>query len=98
MAANTTEAKQHAHHLLDQLGPNQFAAVVHLLESMVSSEEDGDTLSKAERKAIAAADEWLKHNQPIPHEEVLAEFGLTMADWEKMGQEPLPEEAPRRNG
>jgi hypothetical protein len=88
---------QHAHHLLGQLGPGQLAAVVHLLEAMVSP-EDGDTLSDAERKAVAEADEWLKNNRPIPHEEVLAEFGLTMADWEKMGQEPLPEESPRRNG
>jgi len=96
--STTSEAKQHAHHLLDQLGPGQLAAVVHLLETMVSPDEDGDTLSNAERKAVAEADEWLEHNQPIPHEEVLAEFGLTMADWEKMCQEPLPEETPRRNG
>jgi hypothetical protein len=68
---------QHAHHLLDQLGPDQLTAVVHLLETMVPPEEDRDTLSSAERKAIGEADEWLKHNQPIPHEEVLAEFGLT---------------------
>ena len=52
----------------------------------------------AERQAVAKADEWLKHNQPIPHEKVLAEFGLTMADWEKMGQEPPEEETPRRDG
>ena len=71
--------------------------MVHLLETMISPDKDGDTLSKAERQAIAEADEWLKHNQPIAHEDVLAEFGLTMADWEKMGREPAPEE-PRRNG
>ncbi len=86
--------KQHAHRLIDQLGPGQLAAVVHLLETMVPAEEDTGTLSQA----VAEADEWLKHNQPIPHEEVLAEFGLTMSDWEKMGAEPLPEETPRRNG
>ncbi len=80
--------KEHAHELLDRLGPNQVEAVVRLLEVMVSPEEDGDTLSPAEAKAVAEADEWLKHNQPIPHEEVLAEFGLTMADWEKMSREP----------
>jgi len=79
--------RQHAHDLLDQLGPGQLAAVVHLLESIVSPDEEGDTLSNAERKAIAEADEWLKHNQAIPHEEVLAEFGLTMADFEEMGAE-----------
>ena len=55
-------------------------------------------MSNAERKAVGEADEWLKHNQPIPHEEVLAEFGLTMNDWEKMAEEPLPEEIPHRNG
>jgi hypothetical protein len=100
--------RQHAHQLLDQLGPDQLAAVVHLLETItrttVSPEEDTDTLSNAERKAVAEADECLKHNQPVPHEEVLAEFGLTMDDWEtmddwdKMGKEALAEETPRCNG
>jgi len=81
--------RQHAHHLLDQLGPGQLDAVVHLLEIMISPpDEDGDTLSPAEAKAIAEAEEWSKHNEPIPHEQVLAEFGLTMADWEKMIREP----------
>jgi hypothetical protein len=87
-----------AHHLLDQLGPGQLAAVVHLLETMVLPDEDRDTLSNAERKAVTEADEWLKHNKPISHEEVLAEFGLTMNEWEKMAREPLPEEMPPRNG
>lgn len=89
---------QRAHHLLDQLGPGQLAAVVHLLETMVSPDEDGVTVSSAECKAIAEADEWLKSNAPIPHEEVLAEFNLTVADWEEMSKEPLPEVTPRRNG
>ena len=88
----------HAHRLLHQLGPGSLAAVVRLLETMVSPDEDGATLSNAEREAVAEADEWLKHNQPIPHEEVLAELGLTMADWDQMGQEPLSEEAPHGNG
>ena len=78
--------KQHAVELLERLGPGQLAAVVHLLETMVSG-EDGDTLSPAEAKAIAEADEWSKHNEPIRHEQVLAEFGLTMADWEKISRE-----------
>jgi len=96
-------SKQHAHDLLDQLGPGQLAAVVHLLEAMISPNEEGDTLSPAERRAVAEADEWVAHNQPIPHEEVLAEFGLTMADWEKMGrspesEDPQPEAPARPNG
>ena len=76
--------KRHAVELLERLGPSQLAAVVHLLEAMISPEEDRDTLGPAEAKAIAEADEWSKHNEPIAHEQVLAEFGLTMADWEKM--------------
>jgi hypothetical protein len=78
--------RQHAYELIDRLAPAQFAAVVQLLETMIPSVEDSDTLSPAEAKAIAEADAWSKHNQPIPHEEVLAEFGLTMDDWEKMGR------------
>ncbi len=88
--------RQHAHELLDQLGPDQLAAVSHLLETMVGTEEDRDTLSPAERQAIAEADEWRKHNQPISNEEVLADFGLTAGDWEKMGQEP--HDRSRHNG
>jgi hypothetical protein len=37
-------------------------------------------ISEAEKAAVAAADEWLKHNKPIPFEEVLADFGLTVED------------------
>ena len=85
-----SDAREDAHHLIDQLPEAQLAAVVRLLESMVPPEEDRDTLSNAERRAVAEADEWLQHSQPIPHDEVLAEFGLTMADWEKLGKGPLP--------
>ena len=81
--------RRHAHDMLDKLGPRQLAAVVRLLETLVSSEDNGDTLSDAERQAVSEADDWLKHNQPIPHEDVLAEFGLTMADWDKMGQDKI---------
>ena len=78
--------REHAHELLDRLAPGQLAAVVHLLETFL--DEDGDTLSPAEAKAIAEADEWSKHNDPISHEQVLAEFGLNMADWKRMSLEP----------
>lgn len=86
MAVSTLETK--AHELLGHLGPNKLAAVVQLMEVMIHDDEDSDTLSPAEAKAIAEADEWSKHNAPIPHEQVLAEFGLSMTDWEKMSREP----------
>jgi hypothetical protein len=93
-----SDTRQHVHELIDRLPAPQLTAVARLLETMVSPGEDGDTLSHAERKAIAEADEWLKHHQPISHEEVLAVLGLTMTDWEKMTEEPLPQELPQRNG
>jgi len=43
-------------------------------------------------------DEWLKDHPPIPQEEILAGFGLTKDDWEKMGAEPTAEEPSPRNG
>jgi hypothetical protein len=44
----------------------------------------GNRLSDAEGKAGTEADKWPQHNQPIPHEQVLAEFALTLGDWGKM--------------
>ena len=104
--------KQHAHQLLDRLDSGQLDAVVHLLEVMTdplsaalaNAPIDDEPFTEAERRAVAEADEWLQHNEPIPHEEVLAELGLTMEDWDRMGNEPSAEEPsstagkPRRNG
>jgi len=88
--------REHAHELLDRLEPVQLTALVQLMETMVPG--DHETLSEAERKAVAEADEWLKDNRPIPHEKILADLGLTMSDWEKILQESLPPEPSRRNG
>jgi L-ascorbate metabolism protein UlaG (beta-lactamase superfamily) len=44
---------------------------------------DDEPFTEADRQAVAEAVEWLKHNEPIPIEEVLADFGLTLADWER---------------
>jgi hypothetical protein len=98
--------RQHAHQMLDRLDASQLTAVVRLLEVITDpvtaairyAPIDDEPFTDAERRAVAEADEWLKHNPPIPHEEILTEFGLTMADWERMAAEPLPEETPRRNG
>lgn len=89
MAVNTLEEK--AHELLGHLGPAKLAAVVELLEAMVRREgeiDEGEALSPAEAKAIAEADEWLKHHEPVPHDVVLAELGLSAAEWERMSLEP----------
>ncbi len=78
--------REHAHQLLDLLGPDRLSAVVHLLDVLV--DENVDTLSPAEATAIAEADEWSSSHEPIPHKQVLAEYGLTVADWEKISLEP----------
>ena len=73
--------REHAHQLLDRLDPSQLAAFVHLLETFL--DENSDSLSPAEKRAVSEAEEWLKHHQPIPHEEILREFGLTNADLQR---------------
>ena len=95
----TTGTRTHVHALVDQLPPVQLAAVETLLQSMLDplsmklalAPMDDEPFTEADRNAIAEADEWSKHNKPIPMEDVLADFGLTMADWETMASTPLDE-------
>ncbi|HUS04804.1 MAG TPA: hypothetical protein VMZ52_00800 [Bryobacteraceae bacterium] len=70
--------KEHAHQLLDQLGPGQLAAVVHLLETMVHP--DDEQLTGEERRAVAASREYFRQNPEggVPFEQVVAECGFTM--------------------
>jgi len=78
--------KQQAHQLLDQLDAGQLAAVIHLLQVMTdpvaraiaNAPVDDEPLTAEEIKALDEAREWLKHNEPIPHEQVLAELGITV--------------------
>jgi hypothetical protein len=72
----------------------QLSALVGLLETIVdpvtpdlrSAPIEDEDITEDEARALAEADEWLKHNKPIPHEEVLADFGLTLADFEGKGK------------
>jgi hypothetical protein len=71
------------------------SAVVHLLEVMADpvaraiakAPFDDEPVTAEEEKSLAEAREWLKHNKPIPHEQVLAELGITQEDINKF-QEP----------
>jgi hypothetical protein len=77
--------RNHVHEMIDQLPAAQLAAVAGLLESILdpaaravaSAAPEDESISDEERCAVAEADGWLKQNQPIPFEEVLAEFGVT---------------------
>lgn len=67
--------KQHAHELIERLGPGQVAAVVHLLEVMVDDDEE---IGAEEETAVARSKEWFQHNEGIPFERVVADLGFTM--------------------
>jgi len=59
---------------------------------------DDEPFTDDDRRAVAEADAWSKHNAPIALENVLSDFGLTMADWETMAKTPLAEENSKPHG
>lgn len=97
MVLDFQKERKQAHALLDRLPPSKLGAVRTLLEVMV--DEGDEELTEEDRAAIQAGLDSLEKHGGIPHEQVLADFGLTMEDWEKMAAEPdqvLP--VPRPNG
>ena len=40
-------------------------------------DDDPDTLTLYERQTSIEAQEWLRHNEPTSHEDLMAEYGLT---------------------
>jgi hypothetical protein len=99
------DTRQHVHALVDQLPPIQLAALETILQSMLDplsrklalAPIDDEPFTADDRQAVAEAEEWLKHNKPIPLEDVLADFGLTLTDWETMAKTPLLEENGKPN-
>jgi hypothetical protein len=89
--------RQQAHDLIERLAPSQISAVVRLLElmtdpvarSLANAPLDDEPVSEEEAREIAAARASLDRGEGIPHEKVLAEFGLTLEDFERMGRTPL---------
>ena len=70
---------QHAHQLLDQLGPDKLEAVLRLLEVMVESDGD-ESLSGDDHEAVATSREYFRRNPGggVPFEQVIADLGFTM--------------------
>jgi hypothetical protein len=93
----STDTRSHVHALVDRLEPAQLTALETLLRSMLVPVDD-EPFTVEDRQAVAEADEWLKYNEPIPLEEVLADVGLTMDDWKRMGETPLPQANGSRDG
>jgi hypothetical protein len=90
MAAN----KDHAHELIERLAPGQLPAAIGMLESLLdpvsraiaNAPIDDEPVTKEEEKALAESREWLKHNKGIPHEQVLAELGVTQEEIDQFRQ------------
>ena len=86
-----TDAREQAHQLIDRLPETQVSALVGLLETIVdpvaaalrNAPIEDELLTAEEDRALSRADAWLEQRggRGIPHEEVLAEFGLTMKDF-----------------
>ena len=82
--------KEHAYELIDRLPPAQLSAVVGLLEAMLdpvsralaNAPFDDEPVTAEEEESLAEAREWSKHNNAIPHEQVLAELGITQEEIE----------------
>jgi hypothetical protein len=100
MAVNHPHQRQHAHAFLDCLPDDQVRAVCGLLETMLSPLDrklalapvDDEPLSPDEAAAIQAGIASLERNGGVPMEDVLADFGLSMDDFHKMGAAPVPED------
>ena len=104
MASAPTNPKQQAHELIDSLAPGQIAAVIGILKivadpvarSLASAPYEDEPISEEETRSAAPSRTWLAEHpgECIPNEEVLAEYGLTSEDFERMGRMPLEAEAP----
>lgn len=83
MAFDLQQERQQAHALLDLLPPAKLGAVRSLLEVMINGDDD-EALTEEDRAAIQTGLDSLEKHGSISMEDVLADFGLTMADFEKL--------------
>ena len=105
MAQAATNPKQHAFELINRMSTGQVSAVVGLLEAMLdpvsialaNAPYDDEPVSEEEARDIAESHAAYARGEVVSNDEVLADFGLTAADFERMGQTPLEAE-PHRSG
>jgi hypothetical protein len=90
MAGELTHEKEQLHELVERLAPSQVHAVRGLLRVMLdpvsraiaNAPVDDEPLTADDARALDEAREWLKRSEPIPHEQVLAELGITLEEIE----------------
>jgi hypothetical protein len=100
MATAATNPKQQAVELINRLSTGQVSAVVGLLEAMLdpvsvalaNAPIDDEPVSEEEARDIVEARAAAARGEVVSNEEVLAEFGLTAEDFERMGRTPLDPE------
>ena len=88
MGTEATQERRQAHVLLDLLPDDKLNAVVHLLQVMndpvaraiAQAPVDEEPLTVEEIKALNESCEWSKHHPGIPHQQVLAELGITQEE------------------
>lgn len=80
--------KQHAHELIERLAPSQVSAAIGMLERLLdpvsravaNAPIDDEPLSSQDEMALAEASDWARHNKATPHEDFLAELGITQEE------------------
>jgi hypothetical protein len=90
MATTATNPKQQAHELIERISTAQASAVVTLITTMLDPVDraianapfEDEPISDEENRAVAASKAWLAEHpgEGIPHEELLAEFGISPED------------------
>jgi hypothetical protein len=84
--------REHAHQLIDRLPDTQLSALVGLLETIVdplaaalrNAPTDDEPLTPEEAAAIEQGIASLDRNGGVPMDEVLAGFGLTSEQFQKI--------------
>jgi hypothetical protein len=85
MKHNSENESQRAQDLIKRLPPAKLSVVIALMETILdpvkaaieNAPMDDEEITPETAAALDEAREWLKHNKGIPHEEVLAELGIT---------------------
>jgi hypothetical protein len=97
-AENVAEQRQHVHAYVDRLPGDQLSALHGRLETMLSPLDrtlalaplDDEPVTPEDIAAIKASAAAFDAGQSVSMEEILADFGLTMDDFEKMGEAQIP--------
>src|SRR6185437_7048515 len=99
--------KQQAHQRLDRLDASQLKGSVRLgqvmtdpvARSLASAPLDDEPLLQQETAEIASTRAALDRGEGIANATVLADFGLSQEDFDRMGRRPVtPSKAPRQRG